>query len=179
MCNVQIEKQYGFIAMHQHGTDHSCQGCTLEHLRPHTHTQLIHHHSPQHCPQAEKHEKMWTFFVLILLEIRNSAIIAGIQRLFQGNFKHFMVLLVLFFQRQKFRWCKYFCFFHVYHCLKSYCKCKSMICIFQPDEEWAPHIAADHTILPLAFVTWLQWSQDHFTNKKKKYIEDVVTNLKT
>ena len=100
--------------VHQHGTDHSCQGCTLQHLRPHTthtHTELFHHHSPQHCPQAEKHEKMWTFFVLILLEIRNSAIIAGIQRLFQGNFKHFMVLLVLFFQRQKFRWCLYFCFF--------------------------------------------------------------------
>ena len=128
MCNVRIEKQYGFIAMQSA----SARNRSLM-PRMHTSTPQATHHTHilfriivlNIVHKRKNMKKCEHFFVLILLEIRNTAIIAGIQRLFQGNFKHFMVLLVLFFQRQKFRWCKYFCFFfHVYHCLKSYCKCK-------------------------------------------------------
>ena len=108
--------------VHQHGTDHSCQGCTLQHLRPHTthtHTELFHHHSPQHCPQAEKHEKMWIIWVLILLEVGNCTLIAGIQCSFQGNFKHLWFFWSYFFSGRNSVGAYISVFFHVNHFLKS------------------------------------------------------------
>ena len=121
VCNVQIEKQYGLVAMHSASARNRSLMPRMHTSTPQAipHTHLIPHHRPQHRPQAEKHEKMWIIWVLILLEVGNCTLIAGIQCSFQGNFKHLWFFWSYFFSGRNSVGAYISVFFHVNHFLKS------------------------------------------------------------